>query len=322
MMDRVSTYNLHQVAVSSALNVQSQLAQAQLQEASGLVATDYGTLGGQKSYQLLNLQSELSKAQTWSTEAGTIGDRTQSMYSAVGSMTSVLTKLETAISGALSSTDTSTLTTTVGSLMDQLVSAMNTKSGERYVFSGSNISTAPVDMSSYAPASQSSTTTPAYDPTVQDFSYYKGDNADLSVQVDATTTVTYGIRAGTTNSTTTTADPAAGFELAIRATEAAKQAGSTSPVDTTMLQKAFDLSQSAMTSLSNLQETIAATSSQLSSVQSTQTNYATLLQSSVTNLKDIDTATVTTQIAQYQTQLQASYMAVASITKLNLASYL
>ncbi|HVI49886.1 MAG TPA: flagellin [Candidatus Sulfotelmatobacter sp.] len=319
-MERVSSYNLHQVALNSALNVQAQLANAQTQEATGLVSTDYGNLGGQKSYELLNMEKELNQAQSWSSQATTVGDRTQAMYSAVGSMNSVLTKLQTSLSSSLSSTDNSNLTTTVQGYLDSLVSAMNTQEGGRYLFSGSDTSTAPVDMSSYDSTSVDAS---SYDSTAQDFSYYKGDNANLSVQVDSSTTITYGVRAGVTSGTTpTTTDSANTFELAIRACECALKAASTSPVSTTLLQSAYDLSSSALTKMSNLQESISAVSNQLSTATSTQTNYVTLLQSSISNIKDVDTATVTTQISQYQTQLQASYYAVSTIQKVNLTSYL
>lgn len=319
-MERVSSYNLHQVALNSALNVQAQLANAQTQEATGLVSTDYGDLGGQKSYELLNMEKELNQAQSWSSQATTVGDRVQAMYSAIGSMNSVLTQVQTALSSALSSTDTSTLSTTIQTYMDSLVSAMNTQEGGRYLFSGSNTSTAPVNMDDYDSSSVDST---SYDPTAQDFSYYQGDNADLSVQVDSSTTVTYGVRAGVTSGTTpSTTDAANTFELSIRACECALQAASTDPVSSDLLQTAYDLAGSALTKMSNLQESVSAVATQLSNASSTQTNYVTLLQSSISNIKDVDTATVTTQISQYQTQLQASYYAVSTIQKVNLASYL
>lgn len=311
-MERVSTYNLQQITLNSALNVQAQLANAQTQEASGLVSSNYGDLGGQQSYELLNLEKELNQAQSWSANATTVGARTQAMYSAIGSMTSVLTKLEASLSSAMSSTDNSSLTSTVQSDLDNLVSAMNSQDGGRYLFSGSNTSTAPVNMSAY-------TYTGTYDPTVQNFSYYKGDDTDLSVQVDNSTTVTYGVRAGVTSGTASPSDPANSFELAIRACESVLQAGS---ISTSTLKQAYDLASQALTKMSNLQESVSAISNQLSAVSGTQTNYVTLLQSSIGSIKNIDTATVTTQISQYQTQLQASYLAVASINKINLASYL
>lgn len=320
-MERVSTYNLHQVALSSALNVQAQLANAQTQEATGLVSTAYGDLGGSKSYELLNLEKELNQAQAQSTNATTVGSRTQAMYSAIGSMTSVLTKLQASLSSALSSTDNSNMSTIVNGYLTNLVSDMNTQEGGRYLFSGSDTSTAPVNMSNY---SSSSISASSYDPTVQDFSYYQGDNTDLTVQVDNSTTVTYGIRAGVTTGTTpSSTDPANSFELCIRACECAIQAGSTSGTTaTTLYKQAYDLAAQALTKMANLQESVSAISNQLSDASAKQTNYVTLLQSSVSSLKDIDTATVTTQISQYQTQLQASYLAVASINKVNLATYL
>ena len=320
-MDRVSTLNLHNIAISSSMNVQSQLAQAEVQESSGLVASDFGTLGGSQSRALLNLQSELTSAQSWSSTAQLGQERSQTMYSAVGNMVTQLTKLQTVLSSALSSIDNSNLGTQVQSLQDSLVQQMNIQYDGGYVFSGSDTATKPVNMSNYSSATISS----SYDSTVQDFSYYQGDNADLSMQIDHDTTITYGVRAGVTTGTTpSTTDPANTFEMAIRATAAALQAsGSTdSTTKTSLIQKAYDLAGSALNKMANLQESISAISSQFSTAQTNQTNYATLLQNSISNIKDVDTSQVASKVSQYQTQLQASYQALATVTKVNLASYL
>ncbi len=321
-MERVSTYNLHNITMGAALNVEAQLANAQLQEASGLTATDYSGLSGQQSYEVLNMENEYNQATTWAAEASTMESRSEAMYSAIGSMTSVVTKLESSISGALSSTDNSTLSTTAQSLMDQLVSAMNTQENGRYLFSGSNISTAPINMANYSSTSISAS---SYNPTTQDFSYYQGNDTVLTVQTDSSTTVSYGVCAGTTATTASATNPASAFEAAIRATEAVIKAGSLttgSTSQTTLLKQAMTVAQSALTQLANLQESVSDIANQLTSASAAQTNYATLLQTSISNIKEVNTATVTTQIAQYQTQLQSSFYAVSTIGKLSLASYL
>ncbi len=90
----------------------------------------------------------------------------------------------------------------------------------------------------------------------------------------------------------------------------------------TALQSALTVSNSAVKDLSNLQESVAATSSQLTSAQQQQTTYVTYLQNSLSGVKDVDTGQVAAKVSQYQTQLQASYLAVAQISKISLAQYL
>ncbi len=90
----------------------------------------------------------------------------------------------------------------------------------------------------------------------------------------------------------------------------------------TGLKAALGVATSAVTDLANLQASIASKSSELSNAHDQQTTYVTYLQTSLSGVKDIDTAQVAAQVSQYQTQLQASYLAVAQISKVNLAQYL
>jgi flagellin-like hook-associated protein FlgL len=88
------------------------------------------------------------------------------------------------------------------------------------------------------------------------------------------------------------------------------------------LQASLTTSNQAIPDLGNLQENISNASNELSSVQTQQSSFVTYLQSSLSNVKDVDTAQAAALVQQYQTQLQASYLAVSSLTKLSLAQYL
>jgi len=91
---------------------------------------------------------------------------------------------------------------------------------------------------------------------------------------------------------------------------------------TSQLQTALGIAEKAETDLSNLRQSVATVSSQLQNVGQQQTTFVTYLQNNLSDLKDVNTGEVAAQVSQYQTQLQASYLAVADVTKVNLVQYL
>jgi flagellar hook-associated protein 3 FlgL len=91
---------------------------------------------------------------------------------------------------------------------------------------------------------------------------------------------------------------------------------------TSALQQSLTLSNSANTDLGNLQQTISNNSEALNNASTAQTTFVTYLQNSLSGVKDVDTAQAAAQAQQYQAQLQASYLAVASLSKMTLAQYL
>ncbi len=403
-MTTISTVNLHNITTGGALNVETQLAKVQIQESSGLVAQDFGTLGGSATSEMLNLQDNISQAQTWASEAQTVGGRTQSMYSILGNMVATVTSLQGQISQALASPNTASLLSAAQNLQKNLVSQMNTQYAGRYLFAGSAIGTIPVSLTGYDSASGKAAT------SIPDNSYYQGDSNILSVQVSSQQTLSYGVTANNpafeeslracqsvaqaaaatqasgqslsgswtytggspdtmtingvsvavssgdslttiANSINTAAGTAGSSVTAKVVTDTATgnqtlQVSSGNTTDLTFggtaatltalglsnttysaslktaLNSAMTLANQGVTDLSNLQASVAAVSSQLSAAQQQQTTYVTFLQNSLSNVKDADTAQVAAQVQSLQTQLQASYMAVASVSKINLAQYL
>ena len=91
---------------------------------------------------------------------------------------------------------------------------------------------------------------------------------------------------------------------------------------TDSLQASLTTSNQAVSDLGNLQQSISNTSNTLSNAQQTQTSFVTYLQNSLSGVKDVDTAQAAAQVQQFQTQLQASFLAVSTLTKLSLASFL
>jgi flagellar hook-associated protein 3 FlgL len=395
---------MNSLTVGSALAVQSQYAQAETQQASGLVASDFATLGGANSSEMLNLEDGIAQSQTWASDATTVGSRTQGMYTALGNIVTTVTSLETKISAASSAADNSTLLSAAQEIQKSLVTEMNEQESGSYLFAGSNTGTAPVDLTNYQTTSSSGSG------TNQAYNYYTGNSDVQSVRVSSQQTVDYGVTANSpgfeealratqavidaasgtiTQSTATVTDPtaastsvASGDALSINgvsvtistaneslndiatqinsAASAASSAvsakvvyngsayvlqvssgsstdltisgtaattlGLSSTTNTASLQStlksALGVATSAVTDLANTQETVSAKSAELTTAEQQQTTYVTYLQNSLSSVKDVDTAQTAAKVSQYQTQLQASYLAVAQISKVSLTQYL
>jgi flagellar hook-associated protein 3 FlgL len=301
MVGRVSSHSLSQSMLQASLNVQSKYANATAQQSSGLVATTYGGLGSQAS-SLISLETSQTRLNAWSDTTHNANDRVQSMYAAVGDMIDQLSSLRSTISAAMSNSSTATdLNSTGQSLLDDLAGLMNTQLNGRYLFAGSNTDTAPVDTSALTAATV---------PSTADSSYYTGDSEIASVRVSENQTISYGVTASST-----------GFEQALRTANIVANM-TTSPVDSDALSEAYDLATSAMDALLATQASLSVTSGRLESAQTRQSNALSLLDTMTSNIKDVDVAEVAVRLAEYQTQLTASYSALSSLSKVHLVNYL
>lgn len=297
----ISTYGFYNAVLGSAKTVQKAEAAASIQESTGLVGTSFVDYGS-KSRQLLSLQNERAQAQSFSDNVAIASDRSQAMYSAVGDMIDLLTTLRTTISSAMSGTSTSTLNSQGQATLEDLASKLNTQLSGRYLFAGGQTDQPAVDLTTYQ-----STTASA---TMADTSYYQGDTQLAAVRISTTTAVTYGV----------TADES-GAEKAMRAAKLVAQL-TTSPLDTGTLSSAYDLADSAITDLSNLQASISVTSNRLDSAKQSETSYISLLDDATSNIKNVDSAEALAKVKELDNQLQASYSALSIVLKIKLTDYL
>lgn len=302
-MERVSSAGLNQATVQAALNVQARYAERIQQQSSGLVADHYADLGA-NGRTLVSMESVLARAQTWSETGQTALDRVEAMYSAVGGMTDLLTSLRSTLSGAMSDTDDSDgvdLNAYGENMLEDLASLMNLRVDGRYLFAGSSTDTAPVDVSALsAPTTPSST----------DTSYYQGDSDVASVRVSEQQVIAYGV----------TADGTA-FEKALRAANIAANL-TVSPLDTAALSEAYDLATQALDELLAVQGTLSITAHRLETAKQRSENDMTFMTEMILDIKSVDLAAVAAEVSQYETQLQASYSAVASLSQFRLTDYL
>lgn len=301
MVERVSTFGLSQTMLRSALAVQSNYSTASTQKASGLVAATYGELGG-KAASLISAESSATQLATWQSNTQIANDRTQAMYSAVGSMVDQLTALRSTLTSAKSSSGTETDLNQVGTdLLADLAAQMNLRQDGRYLFAGSNTDTTPVDTSLLSAASV---------PSSADTAYYTGDSLVASVRVSGQQTISYGVTADGT-----------GFEMALRAANILANM-TTSPLDETALDEAYALATEAMDNLIAVQSGLSTVSERLETAMTRQTDALDLLDSMASDLKEVDVAAVTVKLSAYQTQLEASYSALGKVSELSLTKYL
>ncbi|VIO76433.1 hypothetical protein CI1B_64380 [Bradyrhizobium ivorense] len=301
MMMRVATFAQSDQMIASALRTQAVMANEQVQESSGLKAEDFGGYGSSAG-RVINLQVSVTRSQSYIDAAKLADSKVQVMYSAVGSMTDIVTQLRTQLSAATtgSSTATASVVNYAQQALAQMQGLLNTQYDGEYVFSGARTDTAPVDLTSFASGAGSLTTA--------DTSYYQGDSEIASVRVSDSQSVAYGV----------TADSSA-FEQVMRLL---KFVGNSPSLSASDVSQALDLASDALDATSTVQAKLSTTASQIEAVSASQSDYQNFAQTLSTDLTSVDVAAVTAQLSTYQAQLTASYSAISKIQSLNLASYL
>lgn len=301
MIGRVSTFGMGQSVLRSALSVQAEYAAASMQKSSGLKTTTYGELGSQAS-SLISAEAASTQLTTWKANTSIANDRTQASLSAVDDMIDQLTKLRSTLSAVKSSSSSSIdLNQTGKDLLADLADQMNTRMDGRYLFAGSNTDTAPVDTSLLALPNS---------PSTADTSYYTGDTEQASVRISSQQTISYGVTAN-----------GSAFEKALRSANILANMN-TAPIDQSTIDEVYNLATQALDGMIAVQSSLANSQSRLEGAESRQTASLDLLDSVASDIKEVDVASVSVKLSQYETQLQASYSALGSLSKFSLTNYL
>lgn len=301
MLMRVATFAQSDQMITAALRTQSIMANEQIQESSGVKSQDFAGYGSD-TQSVVNLQVSVTRAQTYIDAATQADSKVQVMYSAAGSVTTLITNLRTQLSAATtgSSTSTASLISSAKEMLQEMGSLLDTQYDGEYVFSGGKTTTAPVDLTSFDSGTGSLSTA--------DASYYQGDDETASVRVADDQTVDYGV----------TADNSA-FEQVMRVL---KYIGNSSSLSSSDISSALDIASNALDATSVVQSKLSSAASQIEDASSRQTDYKSYASTLASDLTSVDVAAVTAQLSTYQSQLTASYSAISKIEGLSLASYL
>lgn len=300
MVDRVATFSQTQKLINSNMRVQSKYAQTQTQISSGMKSDTYQGVAKDTS-NILSFESRYSALVAQSENAQTAMDRTESMYSAISTITDIgqsfLADLSSAISGI--SSDDSSLQSSAEQSMEQIASLLNTQVAGRYLFSGSATQSAPVDLDSYTGGVST--------PSTADTSYYAGNDYVQSVSLNDDFTLNYGV----------TADNEA-FEEMLRAFSLAAN----NPSDTDALSEAYDLLNSALDKMAVLNANVSQDSQTIDQVIDDHLAEMNLIDSMISDLKEVDLAEVSVKLQELETQLESSYSVTTRLLDLNLSDYI
>ncbi|MDC7786777.1 flagellin [Rhodoplanes sp. TEM] len=307
MIGRVATFALSGKMIDTALRTQARNSELMLQQASGEISTDFGGLGS-SSRRVLEMQTAITQSKAYAESATNAVSRIEIMYSSLTQMSDLLTTLQSSVTGAtdagtLDEGTIASLTTAMGEYLEEFAAQLNTQYEGRYLFSGSMIDTAPVDLDSYPAQSV---------PSSASFDYYKGNDEITSVRVSTEQVVEYGV----------TAESEA-FEKALRAFSImANLPSGTSSIDTDTLNEVLTLTKEAMSGVTTIQTKLSINANRLESVVDSQEAFQEQATSLESTLTDVDVAAAAAELSTRQTQLEAAYSAIAKIQSLSLADYL
>ncbi len=303
-MDNVSNLSRYNSQFYFLSQTQSRIADEQIQVSSGYKSTDYAGIAGD-SNRLVSMQAQLGRVTQYQTNNSLVSDRLTQMESNVAQVFDVVGSIKTLLVNALNGSTTTqdvNLSGQASTMLDQVASLLNTQFDGRYLFSGTQTNTAPVDLTQL-PASYSVPSS-AGDAS----SYYQGNSTQLAVQASDTLNVTYGATANE-----------GGFEELIRGLDIARKAA---PGDTAALQDALAAVNQAEQDIPNIRTRIGASESTLASINTMHGNFTTYTQKSIGDIENVDVTEALTKVQNDSTGLQASYMTINSLSQLNLMNYL
>lgn len=299
MAMRVATFATNQTLLSAAMRVQAQQAEKTLQQASGQISGDYGGLGA-SSGKVLTLETAVQRSKAYAEAASTADERVEQMYDALDAMVDLVSSMKSdVISFAETTSTTDALEATAEESLEQFVQLLNTQYQGRYLFSGSAVDTAAVDLDLL-------TTTPTT-PSTADTSYYQGNDSIASVKVSSDRTVSYGITADNT-----------AFEKVIRALQLVVSAGDDADTRT----EAEELLDSALTELTSLQAGLSLDAATLEDVVTDAETFQDYASGVESDLSEVDIAQVAAELSSYESQLEAAYSAIGTIQSLSLTDFL
>jgi flagellar hook-associated protein 3 FlgL len=301
MIGRVATFAQTASLMNSTLTLQAKMAEAQAQQASGLVSNTYGGLSDGAGT-LLRLNAQLSQLTADKANAATASSFVNEAYSSLGDISDLATKIQSQLASYMSAngSNPNDIQQFAGNMLSELENMLNSTFGGRYLFSGTSTNIKPVDLSdaSYDPAS---------DPTTPDTAYYHGSTQDLAFISSGSQTNQMSVEAN--------APP---FEAMFRALTLLQE----NPGSSDTLSNAYNLVGNAVLQIGTMRESVSSSASFLTNIQDESDTKIGLIQNFISAIKNSDIAQSTVQVTQDQTQLQALYSTLASLFKNSLVDYL
>lgn len=302
MIGRVASFSEVTYLMTLNQQTQSKMADAQVQEASGVKSQTWGGLGGGDAAQVLRIDNQIARLNADSTSATSALSGMQETYSVIGSVTNLGSSILSNLSSFMSATgtDSTTLAGDAQSWMNQLSSLLNTQYAGNYLFSGTASDTAPVNTSA-------SGYDPTADATAANTGYYQGASSGSTF---------YGADGFSVKTSVQASDP--GFEKMLRGLSMLIA----DPSSSSNVTAAYDLIQQGSSEVGETQATLSANTTALTNYQDDANTKVTTLTTLQTSLQGADLSAATVLLTNYQTQLEASYSTISKLMGDSLSKYL
>lgn len=306
-MTRISDLSQYNQTASNLRDTQNRINDLMIQASTGYKTTRYSGIAAQ-SRQLVSLEANLSRMAQFKTNNEALLLRLGTMEQSSTKVFDIASQLKTTLTNALNSQNATELPLAqeAQDKLQEVARQLNVKVGDRYLFGGSRIDAAPVDL-----ADPDFLAPPTSYPSAADTSYYQGDDVRLSAQAADDYVVSYGA----------TADEPA-FEKVIRALKLVATVTTTPTIDRDRLNDALRLANEAIQEIPDITSRLGTAQNAIASANEDHDDLTTYLEKAVTDITAVDIPQVMTRMTADQTLLEASYMTISTLGRLSLTNYL
>lgn len=299
-MTRVTQLAQQTLMLSNILDAQKRIQDATIQVSSGVKSQTFTGISSD-SNRLVSLEGLKTRFVQLEKNNTIIESRLQRMDQSVSTIFDAITEMRNLVIQRLNDASGAfvPLAAISQNLLDVVAGQLNVKENGRFLFSGTATNTPAV-------------TFPVPDPTTfgtPDATYYQGNSVELSVRIDDTISIKYGM----------TADRTA-FQEAIGALKAAIQGDATD--NSTLLKTALSLAESALASLAGFRAEIGSDLSTIDLAKQRNDDFLLFVEQSISDIVNVDIPSAITRLIADQTILEASFLSISRIGSLSLVNFL
>ncbi|MDX1974759.1 MAG: hypothetical protein SFT92_03690 [Rickettsiales bacterium] len=295
----VSTNSIFQSTINDMARTMGRLSDLQTQLSSGRKSDNFSGIAANAA-QLLNLDTQLSKADQYITNNTLAIARLDTTNDSLNQIISVATSLKGLIANRRSGVTSVGFDIQLQAQWKALTAALNRTSNGSYVFSGTATDTPAVDSSTFPRLTSTGEV---------DSGYYQGSYQDIVHRAQDGVQFTANVRGN---------DPA--FEAIFAGLATAQDAQITG--DDAKFQAAYNSIEEGLQNVITIQATVNANKVNLSDTNTTLKSTKVYWQELRDEISNTDLLAVSTQVAVDQGILQAAFQAFAKINALKLSDYL
>ncbi|KRM88614.1 flagellar hook-associated protein FlgL [Liquorilactobacillus vini] len=262
--------------------------------------------------QIINLKSAVAENSMYASTISSATSWNEAQDSALESISDVMLRMRTLVEEAANGTNTTnddaTIKDEVQEDIKQVVSTLNTKFGDSYLFGGENTTTQPFTLETDDDGNITGLT---YNGTDQNLSRQISDGVSVDLFANGSKFLTASNSSDTSSTTTTLGSYFGNLVSALNS-------GDQSALGSDLLGETDDFRDNFV----NIRSTIGTLTDRLNSAASVNSSQQTNLKESLSNVQDVDIASAYTQFVQEKTAYQATLAMGSKIMQLNILDYM